>query len=233
MVHKTVHTPGARLMVHREEPGVLASQDLVRIGDKVIQRSRLIRFIDDLLARRVAGLSQLEAARELGVDRTLVSRLESIGEVRRGARLALIGFPIANRRELYQLALSRGVDFILLMSNQERWDFVAQRDGASLFNQVLDMISLVKRCDAVIFLGSDRRVRMMEEIVGRERLVGVELGPSPLEEDQYVEPERLAEYIDHASLVGPRDEGAMKRTERRDGSGRVGTVWFHHSSPDG
>src|SRR5690554_6283612 len=86
-------------MPNHQKPNPMDLSDLIRVGEKVIQRSRIIRFVDRLLARRAAGLSQLEAARELGVDRTLISRLEAIGEVRKGARLALIGFPIANRAE--------------------------------------------------------------------------------------------------------------------------------------
>lgn len=185
-------------MPNHQKPNPMDLSDLIRVGEKVIQRSRIIRFVDRLLARRAAGLSQLEAARELGVDRTLISRLEAIGEVRKGARLALIGFPIANRAELYALAHRMGIDFVLLMSNQERWSFVEERDGASLFNQVVDIIAHVKSCDAVIFLGSDMRVRMMEEILGREKLLGVELGPSPLEKDCYVEPAAVAALIEGA-----------------------------------
>lgn len=174
--------------------------DVVRIGDKVIQPSRIVRFIDRLLELRARGLSQQEAATALGVDRTVISRLEAIGEVRRGPVLALIGFPIANRDELYALARERGVDFVLLMSNRERWSFVEEPDGASLFNRILAMIAQVKRCDTLIFLGSDMRVRTVEDILGRERVLGVVLGPSPLVDDVYVDPARLAALIEHATL---------------------------------
>lgn len=181
-------------------PGLPAADDVVRIGDKVIQRSRIVRFIDRLLELRAGGLSQLEAARALGVDRTVVSRLEAIGEVRRGPVVALIGFPIANRDELYALARERGVDFVLLMSNRERRSFVEEPDGASLFNRVLSIIAQVKRCDTLIFLGSDMRVRTVEEILGREKVLGVVLGPSPIDDDVYVDPARLAALIEQATL---------------------------------
>src|SRR5690606_20105874 len=121
-VHRIEHT--GRAPVEESRGSITAGADgVVRIGDKVIQPSRIARFIDRLLELRASGLSQQEAARALGVDRTVISRLETIGEVRRGPVLALIGFPIANRDELYALARERGVDYVLLMSNRERWSF--------------------------------------------------------------------------------------------------------------
>lgn len=182
-----------------------SNPDLIRIGDKLIQRSRISRFVDRLLERRQAGLSQLEAARELGVDRTLVSRLESIGEVRRGERIALIGFPIANHRELTGLAYERGVDLVLLMSNSERWSFLEDKDGPSLFNEVMAVIAQVQRCDKVIFLGSDMRVALMEDLVGANRLVSVVLGPSPMHSDHVVDRDELARLLD--GVLGTGDAG--------------------------
>lgn len=186
-------------------PFTSSHPDLIRIGDKVIQRSRIHRFVERLLERRQAGLSQLEAARELGVDRTLVSRLESIGEVRRGERVALIGFPIANHRELTEMAYQRGVDFVLLMSNSERWSFVEEKTGPRLFNEVMEVIVRVQRCDKVIFLGSDMRVALMEHLVGPDRLISVVLGPSPIETDHVVDKDELARLLD--GVLGTGDLG--------------------------
>ena len=44
--------------------------DLMRIGSKLISRTRLIRRLDEILQMRVAGKSQQETAEALGVDRT-------------------------------------------------------------------------------------------------------------------------------------------------------------------
>lgn len=176
--------------------------DLIRIGDKVVQLSRIHRLVERILVRRAEGLSQQQVAEELGVDRTLVSRLETLGEVRRGPKIALIGFPIANRDELQELAQRQGVDFVLLMSNQERWQFVEGIDGASLFNQVLTILGRIKDCDVVIFLGSDLRVRTVEELIGRDRLLAKVLGPSPLETDCYVDRAHVEALIDAACQKG-------------------------------
>ena len=37
-----------------------------------------------------------------------------MGEVRKGKKLALVGFPVANKEELARVAAQEGVDFIFL-----------------------------------------------------------------------------------------------------------------------
>ena len=53
-----------------------------------------------------------KSASRLGVDRTLVCRLESLGEIRKGRRLAVVGFPVLNKEEVRQALEREGVDFI-------------------------------------------------------------------------------------------------------------------------
>ena len=73
---------------------------LLRIGDKIINPDKIHRVIDDVLEMRGRGLSQQEIANKVGIDRTVISRLETLGEVRKGGRIALVGFPIKNCAEL-------------------------------------------------------------------------------------------------------------------------------------
>ena len=104
--------------------------DLVRIGDKLISFSRIVTTIKEMLDLRQQGLSQAEVAKRFNTDRTFLSRLEGLGEIRKGKTIALIGFPIKNIEELKQVAVEEGVDYSLLMTDRERWDFV-QRKAAS------------------------------------------------------------------------------------------------------
>jgi hypothetical protein len=67
--------------------------------------------------------------------------------------------------------------------------------GAELFNYLLSLISELKEYDSVIFLGSDMRVRVLESILGRDKVVGVEIGVSPIREDKVVSPESIREVI--------------------------------------
>src|SRR5690606_41532006 len=89
--------------------------DLIRIGSKLISRSRIIRRIDEILELRVSGKSQQETAEALGIDRTFISRLEALGEVRTGGRGALIGFPIEHKEPPHRAAQAEGVDLRLVL----------------------------------------------------------------------------------------------------------------------
>ncbi|MGI6036312.1 MAG: transcriptional regulator [Limnochordia bacterium] len=167
--------------------------DLVRIGDKLISRKKIVRTVERILSLRSQGSSQQETADLLGLDRSFVSRLEGMGEVRKGERLALIGFPILNVEELQSMALEEGVDFVLILNEKQRWSFVTGRTGADLFNEVAEMLAGLRQFDAVIFLGSDRRLRWAESVW--DNVLGMEIGLSPITEDKYVDPELVCQLI--------------------------------------
>lgn len=167
---------------------------LIRIGDKVINRDRIFQVITRMLELRAGGLSQQEVAEKLEIDRTLISRLETIGEVRKGKRIAMVGFPIKNRAELASIAEAEGVDFVLLMSEAERLNFARNQNGADMLNQVMGLIARARECDAVIFIGSDQRLKMVEALVGNN-VVGIEIGSSPLHEDKFVDPDSIRSLI--------------------------------------
>jgi hypothetical protein len=156
--------------------------EFVRVGDKLISRGRILRAIDQLLELRVQGLSQAEAGRMVGVDRTFVSRLETLGEVGKGPRVALIGFPVGNRAAVEELARREGVEYVFLLTNSERWDYFGQRNGIEIANQLMDLISRMREFDAVIVAGSDMRLQLAEAILG-PKVAGVKLGTSPIEAD--------------------------------------------------
>ncbi|HEY3363513.1 MAG TPA: helix-turn-helix transcriptional regulator [Symbiobacteriaceae bacterium] len=175
---------------------------LVRIGDKVISRDRIFQVVSRLLELRERGLSQQEVAEKMNIDRTLISRLETIGEVRKGKKIALVGFPVKNRQELADIAVAEGLDFILLMSETERLNFARQMNGIDLINQLMALIAQARECDAVIFIGSDHRLKMVESLVG-PNVIGIEIGSSPLHEDKYVDPDHIRDLI--RTLKGEAD----------------------------
>jgi len=167
---------------------------LIRIGDKVINRDRIFQVVGRMLELRASGLSQQEVAEQLDIDRTLVSRLETIGEVRKGKKIALVGFPVKNKQEICALAEAEGLDFILVMSEGERLDFARNTNGAEMLNMVMKLIAQARECDAVIFLGSDQRLKMVEALVG-PHVIGIEIGSSPMHEDKYVDPDTIRNLI--------------------------------------
>lgn len=168
--------------------------ELVRVGDKVINKTKIFRMITRILELRNRGLSQTDTAKKLDLERTFISRLESIGEIRKGGRIALVGFPIANTDELYEMAIEEGVEYVLIMSEEERWSFV-QKDGLDLFNRLMQIIVNIKEFDLVIFLGSDMRIDLFDTLLDG-KVVGIEIGVSPITEDKYVDPSIVRTIIE-------------------------------------
>ncbi|MDH7496333.1 MAG: transcriptional regulator [Bacillota bacterium] len=164
--------------------------EFVRIGDKLVDKTRVYKAIDRILDLRAKGFSQQEAADQVGIDRAFVSRLESLGEIRKGARVALVGFPVGNKEEIRKVAEEEGVDFVLLLNDAERWAYLRERSGQEVFNEIMGIITKLKSYDAVVFIGSDMRVNLVESILG-DRVVGIEVGQSPIRGDRQVDPEEV------------------------------------------
>lgn len=165
-----------------------------RVGDKLLNRDKLDRIIDRIFELRISGISQQEVAQRVGCDRTFVSRLESLAEVRKGGSLAVIGFPLANTAQLKELCSELGVEYTLFMNDVERWDVLQSYDGKSLLNWLMDLMLEMSDFDHVIMIGSDMRIRLAQAILG-DKVVGVEIGQSPMEEDYDLNPERLRSLI--------------------------------------
>jgi len=167
---------------------------LRRVGDKIINPQKIHKAIDDVLELRGRGLSQQEVANRVGIDRTVVSRLETLGEVRKGGRIALIGFPVKNCDELTAMARQEGVDYCLLLTEKERWDFVESKSGVELFNTIMEIIGILRSYDIVIIVGSNMRIKLIEALLDKE-VIGVQIGESPLNEDKYVKPDSIRAII--------------------------------------
>ncbi len=167
---------------------------LLRIGEKIINRQKIAQVIDTALEMRSKGLSQQDVANRLGIDRTVISKLETLGEVRKGGRIALVGFPIKNCEELAAVASQQGIDYCLLLSERERWNYVESKSGVQLFNDIMEIVSRLRSYDIVIMLGSNMRLKLMEAMLDKE-VIGIEIGESPIAEDKYVAPEKIVHII--------------------------------------
>lgn len=165
-----------------------------RVGDKLLNRDRLDRIIDRIFDLRISGIAQQEVAQRVGCDRSFISRLESLAEVRKGGSLAIIGFPLANTDELLDVCRHLGVEYTLLMTDSERWGVIQSFDGQSLLNWLMKIIAEMSDYDYVIMIGSDMRIRLAEAILG-EKVFGVQIGDSPITEDYYLNPEKLKKLI--------------------------------------
>ena len=164
--------------------------DLVRIGDKVISLEKLHRSVDEIILLRVRGASQQDVASELRQDRGFISRLESLGEVRKGGKLSVVGFPVANPQELHAVCQKHGAELILLLTETERQNFVHDRTGVELVNDLMSYAAKIRTFDLVVVLASDLRLDIIEAMLGIP-IVPFELGKSPLSQDVWVDPMRL------------------------------------------
>ena len=183
---------------------------LFRIGDKVVSRDKLLDAVDAILADRESGATQEEAARHAGVQRSFVSFLETIGEVRRGPRVALVAFPVSNVAEVRSLAEGFALDFVLVLSQAQR-ESIESGDATNIFNQLLDTLAALRDFDTVVLAASDKRVGTIEKILGAE-VVGISLGHSPIREDVEVDLAELERVL--AAVMKPGRAGARGRTGR-------------------
>ncbi len=168
--------------------------DITRVADKVISHRKIEVVLKEILSLRQQGYSQQEVAAKLNIDRTFISRLEKIGQVRKGESIAVIGFPISNKEQVIHLLEEQGVDFHLIMTEEERWSYVKNRSGIQLLNEITNILAMLKPFDTIIIIGSNQRIKIMEAIFN-EQIVGLEIGQSPIEEDVLVDVEKLKELL--------------------------------------
>lgn len=105
-----------------------------------------------------------------------------------------MGFPVKNKNEIGQLLEKEGVDFIFLMTEQERLDYVNNRSGKDVLNELMDLIARAREFDIVIIIGSDSRLKMIESILDAQ-VIPIEIGISPITEDKWVDPEVLKKIL--------------------------------------
>ncbi|HED23684.1 MAG TPA: transcriptional regulator [Firmicutes bacterium] len=173
----------------------MPQERIYRIGEKMISLDRAVHQIEKALELREEGFSQQETAGKLQLDRSFISRLESIGEIRKGSRVAVVGFPIANRDELAAVCRRYGLDFFLLLNNRERWDLVRDSQALDFFNKILELVTKLRQFDTLILVTSEKWFHLAEALLDIQ-IVYLTLGPTPIETDRIVEAERLKNALD-------------------------------------
>lgn len=168
--------------------------DLVRIGDKVISRKKINKAVDEIISMRTQGFSQSDVGEKLNIERTFISRLEGLGEIRKGQSIAAVGFPIKNKQEVEKVLKEYGVDYYLLMSETERNNFVGESSGPQLINYLMELINKFRSFDTVIVMASDYRNKIMKDMLNNQ-IVEIDIGKSPLKEDAIVNIELLIDIL--------------------------------------
>lgn len=190
--------------------------ELVRIGDKLIDLNKVDELIARIIDLRAGGATQADVASRLGVERTFISHLEALGSIRRGSRVALVGFPIQNISEVEAAAKAHGVDFTFLLSEDGRQDLAGSGTGITMFNMILETVAKLREYETVIFLGSDRRIELVRKILNRE-VVGVMIGESPITRDVEIDIARLNRVLAAISsdAKGARQSGESGSRKRK------------------
>jgi len=165
----------------------MQTERVFRIGEKLVSLDKAVRLVERALKLREQGLSQQEASKRLNLDRSFISRLESIGEIRKGNRVAVIGFPLANTAEIAEICRSYGLDFYLLLNNQERWDMVRDKKALDFFNRMLELLARLREFDTLIMITSEKWQHLAEALLNIQ-IIFLSLGPTPIEEDRPVDP---------------------------------------------
>jgi transcriptional regulator with XRE-family HTH domain len=168
--------------------------EFFRIQDKIISWQKIEKTLRKALVLRTRGLSQQETAERLMMDRSFISRLEGIGELRKGQTIACVGFPLANKEEIQEIMEQEGVEFILLMTEEERQDFINKRSGKELLNELMDLTGRVRNFEVIICIGSDERLKLLEGILDGQ-LISIEIGSSPITEDKWVDPQQIRKIL--------------------------------------
>ena len=117
-----------------------------------------------------------------------------MGEIRKGKKIALVGFPIKNKEELTLLAEKLGIEYVLLLTQEERFEFIKKKGKNELFDEIMKIIVNLADFDLIIFIGSDARVPVVEKIFSVQ-VVGMVIGHSPIKESKYVNPEKIIEIV--------------------------------------
>ncbi len=168
--------------------------NFIRIQDKIINWQKIEKVLQRALQMRERGFSQQEVADRLSLDRTFISRLESVGEIRKGQSIACVGFPILNKDEIQIILENEGVDHILLMTEKERLDFVNLCSGKELLNELMNLTAQFRKYEVVICIGSDERIKLMEGVLNSE-VISIEIGTSPITEDKWVDPQEIKKIL--------------------------------------
>jgi len=171
------------------------SLEFIRIGDKVISKGKIQKEIDIILDLRAKGCSQQDTADSRGIDRSFISRLESIGEIIKGKSIGVIAFPIKNKEQILGILRDKGIINCLVMSEEERINFVKDKSGAELVNEIMTLLGKFRNYETVIVMASDRRGRLIQALLDQQVIL-LDIGSSPLTEDVHVDIERLEEVLD-------------------------------------
>ncbi|MEG0970681.1 MAG: hypothetical protein RSE47_06190, partial [Acidaminococcaceae bacterium] len=105
-----------------------------------------------------------------------------------------------NTDEIINLAVQEGIEFTIVLNEKERWDFVSEKSGVQLLNEVMSIVSRLRENDIVIVAASNMRIHLAEALLDKQ-VIGLQLGESPIEEDKYLKPQLIKDIMQQIKRV--------------------------------
>ena len=131
------------------------------IGDKVISLERANALVDKIFDLRSSGSTQAEVAKMLGVERSFISHLEGIGEVRRSKEIAFIGSGVGDGKRVDMMARELGFEHVFIND-----------DGMARIEDALGVLAILKDIDFIVFLGPAAEHKLLETVLDK-KVIGV------------------------------------------------------------
>lgn len=150
----------------------------IKIGDKIISIERASSLIDKIFDLRSSGSTQEEVAKMLGIERSFISHLEGIGEVRKSKEIALIGSGLTDVKRVEDMAGKLGIEHVFL-----------NQDGTARIEDALQVLALLRNIDFIIFLGPAKEHKLLEAVLDK-KIIGI-----PSEKEKTLE-EALTAFTD-------------------------------------
>jgi transcriptional regulator with XRE-family HTH domain len=174
----------------------------IRIGDKIISMERASSLIDKIFDLRSSGSTQEEVAKMLGVERSFISHLEGIGEIRKSKEIALVGSGLADVKSVEATACRLGIEHVFL-----------NQDGTARIEDALQVLALLRTIDFIIFLGPSKEHKLLEAVLDK-KIIGISS-----EKEKTLE-KTLAEFMDRRTRRAFRatrrgETGEPKRSGQR------------------
>jgi transcriptional regulator with XRE-family HTH domain len=174
----------------------------IKIGDKIISMERASSLIDKIFDLRSSGQTQEEVAKMLGVERSFISHLEGIGEVRKSKEIALIGSGLADVKNVEDTASKLGIEHVFL-----------NQDGTARIEDALQVLALLRTIDFIIFLGPSKEHKLLETVLDK-KIIGI-----PPEKEKTLD-KALAAFTDKRTrrafrMIRRGETGEPKRSGQR------------------
>lgn len=135
----------------------------IKIGDKIISLDRASDLIDRIFDMRSNGSTQEEVAKTLGVERSFISHLEGIGEIRKSKEIAFIGSGVKDEAAVEKTVHDLNFEHVFING-----------DGRAEIGEALAVLTILKDIDFIIFLGPDSEHKLLESVLDK-KIIGITL----------------------------------------------------------